>query len=54
MKLAASGLTMGTTASSMAAMSPVGRTLDVYSAETSVGPLRRLEVAGGATPGSSA
>jgi multidrug efflux system membrane fusion protein len=26
----------------------------IYSAETSVGPLRRLKVAGGATPGSSA
>src|SRR5713101_6238786 len=30
------------------------RTLGIYSAETSVGPLRRLKVAGGATPGSSA
>jgi len=28
------------------------RTLGIYSAETSVGPLRRLKVAGGATPGS--
>jgi hypothetical protein len=30
------------------------RTLGIYSAETLVWPLRRLKVAGGATPGSSA
>jgi hypothetical protein len=43
-------------AKSLPRMSESGqiRTLGIYSAETSVGPLRPLKVAGGATPGSSA